>query len=206
MAFATPKTKTTAKKKKKKTVIGPFFGIFFKIDQTKQFQWSIMYSKVNQRLLNTFLILFSHFIHFLALQLTKKRRSWQNLQFFAIFSLSGPFTVVRPADLFWGDFSKLLQLSPNVICGSYKCLEDLNMFSKYPVSFQEPQTTFGDNWSNFEKSPQNRSAGLTTVKGPDRLKIAKNGKFCQLLRFLVSQRAKKWMKCKNNIRTMFSNL
>jgi len=47
---------------------------------------------------------------------------------FAIFSPSDPFTVVWPADLFWGDFSKLLQLSPNVICCSYKCLEDSNMF------------------------------------------------------------------------------
>ena len=43
--------------------------------------------------------------------------------------------------------------------------------------------TFGDNWSNFEKSPQNKSAGLTTVKGPDRLKIAKTVNFANSYAF-----------------------
>ena len=81
-------------------VIGPFFGIFFKIDQTKQFQWSIMYSKVNQRLLNTFLILFSHFIHFLALQLTKKRKSWQNLPFLLFLALLTPLQQYGPLTYF----------------------------------------------------------------------------------------------------------
>ena len=35
--------------------------------------------------------------------------------------------------------------------------------------------TFGDNWSNFEKSPQNMSAGHTTVKGQARQKRARKG-------------------------------
>ena len=46
------------------------------------------------------------------------------------FPFWGGFVATRlwPADLFWDDFSKLLQMFPNVICGSYKCLEDSNMF------------------------------------------------------------------------------
>ena len=43
--------------------------------------------------------------------------------------------------------------------------------------------TFGDNWSNFEKSPQNRSAGHTTVKGSEGLKIAKTANFANSYAF-----------------------
>ena len=66
--------------------------------------------------------------------------------------------------------------------------------------------TSEDNWSNFEKSPQNGTADHTTVKAPKRLKTGNNSKFYHLHGFLVSQRAKKCMKCENNIRNVFSNL
>ena len=68
------------------------------------------------------------------------------MQFF-LFSMSGPFTAVRPADLFWGDFSNMLQLSPNVICGSYNWLQvsrgfkyDLKITYKLLLSFRKNGT------------------------------------------------------------------
>ena len=46
-----------------KTATGHFFQTFFKICQTMTFQCSILYSKVNLRLLNTFLMFLWFFIH-----------------------------------------------------------------------------------------------------------------------------------------------
>ena len=82
-----------------------FFWTFFKIAQTKSFQWSIMYSKVNQRFLNTFLILFSHFKHFSTLHSTQK--PWRPPKSLFL-GLLEPIRRSKPLCHFWDYFSKLL--------------------------------------------------------------------------------------------------
>ena len=64
-----------------------YFWTFSKIDETKSFQWSIIFSKVILRLLNTFLILFSHFTRFSPPYGTKKSQGMQNWLFFGHFAL-----------------------------------------------------------------------------------------------------------------------
>ena len=134
-----------------------FFWTFSKIDQTKSFQWSIMFSKVNLRLLNTFLILFLHSTHFSTLYDTKKSRGPKKWLFFGYFSLQGPYRAkwpknshfCRPRDFF----------VPQRVEKCVKCKNNIkNVFSNLKLTLENIMDHWNDLvWSIFEKVQKNMS-------------------------------------------------
>ena len=101
-----------------KTATGHFFQTFFKIGQTMTFQCSILYSKVNLRLLNTFLMLFWFFIHFPILYGDLKSPNTPKLAKMAHFC---PYRPVRPIAVL-GRFFQSRPNGPRMLSAVRRCI------------------------------------------------------------------------------------
>ena len=155
-----------------------------------------MYSRVNQRFLNTFLIFFP----FQALFDSPQHEKAMVAAKIAVFRPFGAYKAQQASLPLLGLFFKVALSAPNC---HLRCLDPLNTFSECKKNIFGPHMTYGDTQSNFEKLPQKWQRGLLRPLGSKR---PKNSDFGGLHGFFVLWRVEKCLKCENNIRNVFRNL